>query len=198
MQGWSWHGVRRVGGEVVRIGLAAGVVVLALACSGEPTAMPAVPATVAGAAAAGDQGVEVAAAAVAGAAAAGGQGVEVAAATVPAAAGVAAPGAVAVGQGATVPAATVAATVTRAEGGQGAVASARAGTAMPKLPPLTLVLIYRQGVRLMAALSRGPGGRPGILRRTGMPRGPVRLGSPGRPGRTRGMVVAGRLTWAGS
>ena len=159
MRGWSWQGVRRVGREVVRMGLAAGVVVLALACSGEPTAGPPVPATVAPAAAAampavGGQGAEVAAAmpgtaaggqgtaelravTVAGATVVGGQGAEVAAAMVGSTGvrqGMAA-------QGATVPAATVAATAGSAGVSQGSAAAvaamvpAVAGTAAAKIPP---------------------------------------------------------------
>ena len=152
MQGWSWHGVRRVGREAVGMGLAAGVVVLALACSGEPTVRPPVAATVgpaaaaavAGATAVGEQGAGVAAAT------AGSTGVSqgsAAAVTVTAAGGqgmaspaAAVPGAVAVRQGATFPAATVAATPGATGGRQGsesntATVSAAAGTAAAKLPP---------------------------------------------------------------
>ena len=137
MQGWSWQGVRRVGREAVGMGLAAGVVVLALACSGEPTAGPPVPATVAPAAAAampgaaGVQGMaEPRAAMVAGATVAGGQGAEVAAA-MSGSTGVR-QGAAVGGQGAEVAAATAGSTGVRqgaAVGGQGAeVAAATAGS----------------------------------------------------------------------
>ena len=127
MQGRVWQGVRRVGRRAV-----VGVVVLLLACSGEPTVRPPVPATIPANVAptatrpAGPT-LTPGAATVGSGLAAVGQGMAAPAVT---------PGAVGVGQGATVPAATVGPPVTPAAGGQGAEVAAAtvagvAGTATP-------------------------------------------------------------------
>ena len=154
MQGWSWHGVRRVGREAVRMGLAAGVAALALACSGESTVIPTAPAEIPATAAPMTAGPV--AATVGPGPTAVSQGMAAPAADIP--------GSVAVGQGATVAAAVAVgqrATVPAA-GGQGAVASAGAGTTMPKLPPPSNI-----SSNMLAGSDVEGGAEPGGRQQTG-------------------------------